>query len=185
MPTPITIWTPSSPPNADAGNSNQSNRILCASLSAFPAVNPQFRLTMRGPSGAGNSVFSNISIGKSAGTGAGDITGAFPSTTFQEVLFSGGHGVTIASGVTGIQSDWVNLSITSSDNLVVVLDYGASSTAIFASASNGTEFIMGAPPQYNIASTAGSNNGAFNFNIQFIESQDLGAAVTLMGAICT
>ena len=126
----------------------------------------QVRVTLYNVSNLSSITYDHVSIG--VGTGASVGTTATPV----ELLFSGGHGVTVAPGAT-LASDWANLTFAISDELIVDLDVNSGSTsAQYQGITNGEGWFAPGGSQYNTASGASFfDNGAIVFGISLIETK--------------
>lgn len=136
----------------------------------------QVRVTFKAESSS-VLIADHCSIGVATGTQA-DIVGSFNSATFQELKFSGISGVNIGAGAT-ITSDWVSLTFSISDVLVVVLDYNAGmSTTSENSSAVGNIWYKDATASYNQTATpSGSSSLASEWNsISLIETQGTATA---------
>lgn len=138
--------------SSDSGNSGITIRSV---LTITGGALGQVRATFTSPGGSATT-FDHASIGISNGTD-GDTT-AIPV----ELTFSGGHGFTLSGAGGSVTSDFVNLSgFTSSDHLVVTLDFNASTGGgvygINTTTAGATGYaLVGA--SYNVVAPAGQSN---------------------------
>lgn len=140
---PVEIWTAAQ--SATVSLSNRSHRNVAESLSDGGA---QVRVTFAA-SGSASTVIDNASVGIRDGS-----TGNTTATPV-ELLFSGASGVTITAG-NSIVSDWASLSFLSSDDLIVVIDYGSSGGAdLFTNSRSPGSYFKLSADSYNVASPAG------------------------------
>jgi hypothetical protein len=79
----------------------------------------QIRVTVHGGFSTG-TIYDHVSIG--IGNGTFNNTTATPT----EVLWSGGHGITVAAGASSAPSDWTTFSCTSANTLIGIVDINAS-----------------------------------------------------------
>lgn len=109
---PTTIWTETLGA-AGSGWESYSVRNIATSLSAGGT-----QVRVRFQSAGGSLQLDNASIGIRT-------SNADTASTPVELKFSGASGFTIGSG-SQITSDWADLTFSSSDTLIVVLDFNAS-----------------------------------------------------------
>lgn len=116
---------------------------------------------------------TNVSIG--IWTGVTMKTTATPV----ELLFSGSSGFSIGSGST-ITSDWVNLTgFTSSDKLVVVMDFTSSAVSMRTGVTGvDLNYLFGAVASYNSADPTGLGGWGSGldwvYGVNLIETQSTG-----------
>lgn len=172
---PTTIFT-NTLPSDDSGNEGFSFRQRVALTGGSQG---QTRVTFKANSTVGWKV-DHCSFGKWTGTSANGPT----TTTPKELTFSGASGFSIAAGGT-ITSDFVSdpASYTSSDSLIVIMDFTAGGTLGNEKINNGP--VTGADLQfnaasasYNVASPTGyTDGGAVVAGVSLIEVQAAGSII--------
>lgn len=163
-PPPVTVYSDALSSN-NAGNSGYSFRKAISPSAGGAEV----RVTFKAASSGANFKTDHCSIALKGSATLPD-TQAAPT----ELLFSGVAGFNIAPGNT-IVSDWLSLSFTGSDILVVVMDFAASGggdCAYNSSGSNST-YYKAATASYNQATVAAftTYGAAPEFGVSKIEAR--------------
>ena len=154
-----TAWSASLAGNA-TGYENYSSRVRTTGTLA--AGGDQIRVRFVA-STAGSFSCDNCSIGISAG--ANDNTTATPV----ELLFSGSSGFTISAAGT-LVSDWVNLTTTTSDDVVVIMDKSSTNGNVRYSVSGaGVHHTSSSANSYNVVAPGYSASGLALFGFDLIE----------------
>jgi len=131
----------------DAGNTGYSFRNRVATIAGGAG---QVRVTFEAHSGLGFTV-NNVSIGVGVASPAPPLAGGSNTqATPVELKFSGSSGFAIAAGST-ITSDWANLTFSSGDDLVVIIDFAGSNGNERVLTSGGHLYYEAATATYNSA----------------------------------
>jgi hypothetical protein len=140
---PVTMFSATLDSNA-AGSGNSSSRQTVTNSSAVSGT--QVRVRFQGPS-SGTLNVDNASVGIRSGATANTVA------TPVELKFSGVSGFSL-SATAEITSDWADLVIGSSDELIVVNDHGGTSTERYVLAT-GPNYFKLATDSYATASVSG------------------------------
>ena len=142
-----TIWSETLD-TSDSGWANYTVRNVIAAADITKSAN-RIRVTLQA-AGSGNLVIDNASIvERDPGTDDG-------TEVPTELLWSGSSGVTVLAGSEST-SDWLDFTINSSKDYLVILDFAATANwAKKLSSGGGGRYYKAASNSYNVQSITGS-----------------------------
>lgn len=154
---PSTAWS-ASPGLTTSAYENYSIRVRTTTLSAGGD-----QVRVRFATGSSSFDVDNCSVG--IANGSTEDTTATPV----ELLFSAASGFTMSSSST-LTSDWVNLTTTTSDALVVIMDVSSTNgNPLYDTSGDGTAYSASASNTYATATTSMSANGLGVMGFNLIE----------------
>jgi hypothetical protein len=157
-------WAPSSSLASNGtGDGGISFRQV---LSSVTQAGDQVRVTINA-STAGALAANNVSIAK-----VNSATAPNCDSTPVELKFSGASGFSLASSGVAV-SDWLDFRVAVGDNIMVIIDFGATANPRFVSATtNCHQYFKAATASYTSATASGfSDGGSRDECISLLESR--------------